>query len=150
MPEFGRNSGSEDVDALDASIIDRVPWNRDTDPKIRHFSEEFVTGCPFENDSDFPGLGVDIGELEIIYVPDRYLLETNTYKEYLNQYQDARLGHEAIADEIFTTTADLLFPDMNHHGVNRNLFLELTYPQTTSNMRRDVTLGNDHLQWNYE
>lgn len=150
MPEFGRNTGSEDDGELDASVIDRVPWDRDSHPKVRHIHDEFVTGCPFEHGTDFPGLGVDVGELTIIYIPDEYLLETNTYKEYLNQFEDCRLGHEAIVDEIFTVTAELLYPESDIHEINRNLLVELTYPQTTSNMERNVVLGNKHLRNYYE
>lgn len=163
MADHNENPGNEDTDVLDPSVIDRVPWDRPSQPVVRHSGEEFVTGCPFENDSNFPGLGVDVGEVEVVYRPGQYLLETNTFQEYLNQFKDARLGHEAIVDEIFMTTAEVLYPiateslpedeklrlERSTHPeakiLRENIFVQVTYPVTTSGMRRDVAFGNEDL-----
>lgn len=153
MADHDENPGNEDVDVLDPSVIDRVPWTSSTAPRVRHVGEEFVTGCPFEQGAEFPGLGVDVGELTVVYKPRDYLLETNTYQEYLNQFKDARLGHEGIVDHIWNATARVLFPVEDDTRIeafelaaaHQNMFLQLTYPVTTSGMRRDVSLGNPDL-----
>ncbi len=54
---------------------------------------EFTCRCPLTNQPDY-------AEIEITYVPDKYVVESKSMKLYLETYRDEGVFHEHLAVDI--------------------------------------------------
>jgi 7-cyano-7-deazaguanine reductase len=64
---------------------------------------EFTCLCPR---SGYP----DFATIQVVYVPDRYIVELKSFKLYLNQYRNHYISHESATNQIFTDLLNLLNP----------------------------------------
>ena len=54
---------------------------------------EFTCRCPLTNQPDY-------AEIEITYVPDKFVVESKSFKLYLETYRDEGVFHEHLAVDI--------------------------------------------------
>ncbi|MGB6349390.1 MAG: preQ(1) synthase, partial [Pseudolabrys sp.] len=72
----------------DKAVLDRVPNpHADTIYVARFTAPEFTTLCPITGQPDFAHLVID-------YVPARYLVESKSFKLYLNSFRSYGAFHE--------------------------------------------------------
>jgi 7-cyano-7-deazaguanine reductase len=55
--------------------------------------EDFTSHCPVTGQPDF-------AKLEIVYVPDKCIIETKSLKLFLQQYRNVQQFNERIVDEL--------------------------------------------------
>ena len=78
----------------DEAQIDRVPNpQRDTNYLVRFTVPEFTSLCPVTGQPDFAHLTID-------YVPDKYLVESKSFKLYLTSFRNHGAFHEACTIRI--------------------------------------------------
>lgn len=70
---------------------------------VRCVVETFTCLCPLSGHPDY-------GALTITYEPVALIVELKSLKLYLDTFRTRRISHEALADELRTTLADLLAP----------------------------------------
>lgn len=56
-------------------------------------SNEVVCKCPLDNQPDFY-------QLEVVYQPDRYCITSNSFKKYIQAYQEQQYFSEQLASMI--------------------------------------------------
>ncbi len=82
--------GRRSVDAVD--VVDLIPW-RGGDITVSLGCNEFTSLCPVTGQPDF-------GELKIIYMPKKSLVETKSLKLYLLKFRDKGVFSEVLVDQI--------------------------------------------------
>ena len=86
------------------ATLDRVPnAHPDTDYVARFVMPEFTTLCPITGQPDFAHLVID-------YVPNRFLVESKSFKLYLNSFRNHGAFHEDCTVSVGKTLAKLLAP----------------------------------------
>ena len=84
--------------------LDRVPNpHPDTPYLVRFTAPEFTALCPITGQPDFAHLVID-------YVPERFLVESNSLKIYLASFRNHGAFHEDCTVEIGKKVASLLKP----------------------------------------
>lgn len=72
--------------------VDLIPW--DGSPvTITLTCSEFTSLCPVTTQPDF-------GEITIVYIPGKHIIETKSLKLYLMQFRDKGAFNEALVDAI--------------------------------------------------
>lgn len=82
------------------------PWpnpHKKRDYEVRITFPEFTCRCP---KSGYP----DFATIEIIYVPDEYIIELKSLKLFLNKYRERYISHEEAACEIFEALDKAISP----------------------------------------
>lgn len=90
--------------AIGKSVLDvweNPEVERDYEVHIRF--PEFTCLCPR---SGYP----DFASIEILYVPDKYIVELKSLKLYLNSFRGAYISHEAVTNRIYTELQHFLKP----------------------------------------
>lgn len=90
-------------DSPDEAELDRVPNpHADVNYVARFIQPEFTSLCPVTGQPDFAHLVLD-------YVPDKYLVESKSFKLYLTSFRNHGAFHEActirIAKDLIATLA---------------------------------------------
>ena len=67
-------------------------------------SDEFTAVCPWTNLPDY-------GNLKIIYLPGKHLIELKSLKYYLNQYRSVGIVQEYAADRILNDLVSVCKPE---------------------------------------
>jgi 7-cyano-7-deazaguanine reductase len=68
-------------------------------------TDELTALCPF----DFGG--PDYYTLTLRYVPDGYVVESKSLKEYLESYRNTEISAEALATEIYRDVTECIDPE---------------------------------------
>ncbi len=71
--------------------------------KINVNLPEFTCLCPR---SGYP----DFAEIDITYIPDKYVAELKALKIYINTFRDRHISHEDSANEIYDTIMKKIAP----------------------------------------
>ncbi|MCC6889951.1 MAG: NADPH-dependent 7-cyano-7-deazaguanine reductase QueF [Hyphomicrobiales bacterium] len=88
----------------EAAVLDRVPNPHvDTNFVTRFTAPEFTTLCPITGQPDFAHFVID-------YVPRRWLVESKSFKLYLNSFRNHGAFHEDCTVAIGKRLAGLLKP----------------------------------------
>ncbi len=61
--------------------------------EVTLYCTEFTCRCPLTNQPDY-------AEIEIVYVPDKYVVESKSMKLYLETYREEGVFHEHLAMDI--------------------------------------------------
>ena len=75
----------------DFEVVDNQYFDRDYDIKIS--IPEFTCVCPRTGQPDF-------AIIEIIYIPNKLIVELKSLKLYLQQYRGIGIFHEAVTNKI--------------------------------------------------
>ena len=65
----------------------------DKDYKIEISIPEFTSVCPRTGQPDF-------ATIEILYIPDKYIVELKSLKLYLQEFRNVGIFHEAVTNKI--------------------------------------------------
>ena len=71
--------------------------------EITYNTKEFSAVCPF---SGLP----DIAIVEIVYIPDKYIVELKSLKYYFISFRDVGIYQEEVTNKIFNDLFSLLKP----------------------------------------
>lgn len=93
--------GEDAVEKARLELWDNPSPERDYEITISFV--EFTCLCPR---SGYP----DFAAIEILYVPDRKIVELKSLKLYLNSYRDRHISHEAVVNTIFADLDKALSP----------------------------------------
>lgn len=66
-------------------------------------SSEFTCVCPVTQQPDF-------ATIEVVYVPDQYIVESKSFKLYLWSYRDEGIFHEHVTNQILNDLVKALDP----------------------------------------
>ncbi len=77
--------------------------NHDRDYEIQFDCPEFTALCPITGQPDF-------GHITIIYVPDKWCLESKSLKLYLGSFRNHGTFHEAVVNRVRDDIAAALKP----------------------------------------
>lgn len=69
--------------------------NRERDYEIRISFPEFTCLCPR---SGYP----DFATINIVYVPDKHIVELKSVKLYLNSFRGVHISHEEVTNKIYS------------------------------------------------
>jgi 7-cyano-7-deazaguanine reductase len=88
----------------DHAVLDRVPSpHADCDYLIRLSCPEFTSLCPITGQPDFAHLVLD-------YVPDAWIVESKSFKLFLQSFRNHGAFHEACTLAVARRVVDLLRP----------------------------------------
>jgi 7-cyano-7-deazaguanine reductase len=75
----------------------------DRDTEVTFHCTEFTCVCPVTGQPDF-------GTIEIVYIPDRLVLESKSLKLYLWTYREVGIFHEEVVNELLDALFEFLKP----------------------------------------
>jgi len=102
--EFENLEPVTNVDGIKKSILlcfDNAVSELQSEVEIE--SDEFAAVCPWTNLPDY-------GNLKIIYVPNKHLIELKSLKYYLTQYRNVGIVQEYAAERILNDLVDVCKP----------------------------------------
>jgi len=85
-----KHLGVRSTEAIDK--VDLIPWEG-SPITITLTCSEFTSLCPVTSQPDF-------GEITVVYIPDRHIIETKSMKLYLMQFRDKGAFSESLVDAI--------------------------------------------------
>jgi len=107
MPNNLKNLGGTSqvtFDNPDIKILEKIDNpHQDVDYNIRLTSPEFTSICPVTGQPDFAHLVID-------YIPDKFLVESKSFKLYLFSYRNHGAFHEDCTIQIAKDLISLLKP----------------------------------------
>jgi len=79
--------------------------NKNTDKNyfVKLTSEEFTCVCPVTGQPDF-------ATIKVHYIPDKFLVESKSFKLYLTSFRNTGIFHEEVANKIADDLIKLLQP----------------------------------------
>lgn len=101
----------EDVGTIDPTEVSEgvegVPVlerdGTDTDGVVSMSTTDVTAWCPYEGTADYYGV-------EISFLPDEYVVELMSLRDYFQSYRDEAIGHEDFAQRVFDHLLALLDP----------------------------------------
>ena len=77
--------------------------NSDKNYFVKLTSEEFTCVCPVTGQPDF-------ATIKVRYIPDKFLVESKSFKLYLTSFRNTGIFHEEVANRIADDLIKLLNP----------------------------------------
>lgn len=84
-------------------IIETIPWDPDDEILVTLECTEFTCRCPITNQPDW-------ARIVVAYKPDAYLVESKSFKLYLETFREVGIFHEKLAIRILDDLLDALHP----------------------------------------
>lgn len=85
------------------ALLEVFPNHAPGDITVTLFCKEFTSICPLTRQPDF-------AQIEIIYVPDKFIVESKSLKLYLESYRNTGVFHEHLAVDIARDFIKILNP----------------------------------------
>ncbi len=101
VPE-GKEFSFESTDSIRKDFLEVIEY-RGEPQEIKYETGEFSAVCPF---SGLP----DIAQVEIVYVPDKKLVELKSLKYYFISFRNVGIYQEEATDRIYKDLAGCLEP----------------------------------------
>lgn len=103
-------SGTVDPTVAGESLDDVPVLERDeTDTRgiVTMRTSDVTAWCPYEGTADYY-------DVEITYLPDSYVVELMSFRDYFQSYREEVIGHEVFAQRVFCHLTTLLAPEWLH------------------------------------
>lgn len=101
-PGPGRREPGPQGETVDGvPVLHRVPTA--TDALVTVETSDATAWCPYEGTADYY-------TLRLAYWPDEYAIELMSYRDYLQTYREADVGHEEFAQAVYDDLTALLDP----------------------------------------
>ncbi len=88
-------------------LLERAPFKKNRasgrEMTVRLFADEFTSLCPVTAQPDF-------GTIEVVFIPDSWIVETKSLKLYLMQYRQFGFFQEELVQQICDDLTGLLEP----------------------------------------
>jgi 7-cyano-7-deazaguanine reductase len=101
VPE-GKEFSFESTDSIREDYLEVIEYSGEPQ-EIKYETDEFSAVCPF---SGLP----DIARVEIVYVPDKKLVELKSLKYYFISFRNVGIYQEEVTDRIFRDLTGCLVP----------------------------------------
>jgi 7-cyano-7-deazaguanine reductase len=101
VPE-GKEFSFESADKIRKDFLEAIEYGGEPQ-EIKYETDEFSAVCPF---SGLP----DIARIEIVYVPDKKLVELKSLKYYFISFRNVGIYQEEATDRIYRDLFDCLGP----------------------------------------
>ena len=98
----GRVFKFDDEGSIRTDFLETIDYEGNPQ-EITYETDEFTAVCPF---SGLP----DAGMVEVLYVPEKKLVELKSLKYYFISFRNAGIYQEAATDRIFKDLMNLLAP----------------------------------------